>query len=119
MTNLNLRRAARRYLSIPVCVVALTVVGSLFVRDPTGAALAPFFVAVLAVSGHAFSVGADVELASATLACVGAAVVAGLLLGAGAAIAGDTWNAGVGDIVLSAALTVALVVGYRTACRRA
>ncbi len=41
----NVVRAARNLLSVPVCVVALSVAGALFVGDPTGAALAPFFVA--------------------------------------------------------------------------
>ena len=115
----NPKRAARRYLSVPACVVALSVVGGLFVRDPTSVALAPFLVAVLAVSGHALSVDADAELASATLACVGAAVVVGLLLGVVAALVGDAWSAGAGDVVLSATLTVALLVGYLVARRRA
>ena len=118
MTVGNPTRAARRYLSIPVCIVVLAVVGSLFVRDPTSTALAPFSVAVLAVSAHALSVGADAELASATLACTGAAVVAGLLLGVGAALAGDAWRAGAADVALSVTLAVALLAGYLVARRR-
>ncbi len=114
----NAIRAARHYLSIPVCIVALTVAGTLFVGDPTGAALAPFFVAVLGVSGHALSVGASNELASATMACVGTAVVVALLLGVAAALTGDAWSAGAGDVALSATLTVTLLAAYPVARRR-
>ena len=114
----DLTEAVRRYLSVFACVAALAVVGGLFVPDPTSPVLALFFVVVLGVGGHALSADAPTELAYATLACVGAALVVVAILGVGATLFGDRWGVEVSAVVLGAALPVALLTGYVAARRR-